>query len=64
MERIRDWRSRVIADARFQRWAASSPLTRRLAQRKARAAKANEAATELARSNQLLRDELDRKVPR
>ena len=37
VERIRDWRSRVIADARFQRWAASSPLTRRLAQRKARA---------------------------
>ena len=37
MERIRDWRSRIIADARFQRWAANSPITRRLAQRKARA---------------------------
>ncbi len=36
-ERIRGWRSRIIANARFQRWAASSPLTRRLAQRKARA---------------------------
>jgi demethylspheroidene O-methyltransferase len=36
-ERIRDWRSRLIADARFQHWAANSPLTRRLAQRKARA---------------------------
>ena len=31
------WRSRLIADARFQRWAAASPLTRRLARRKARA---------------------------
>jgi demethylspheroidene O-methyltransferase len=37
LERIRDWRSRIIADARFQRWAANSPITRRLAQRKARA---------------------------
>jgi demethylspheroidene O-methyltransferase len=37
VERIRDWRSRIIADARFQRWARNSPLTRRLAQRKARA---------------------------
>jgi demethylspheroidene O-methyltransferase len=37
LERIRDWRSRIIADARFQHWAANSPLTRRLAQRKARA---------------------------
>ena len=37
VERIRDWRSRIIADARFQRWAANSPFTRRLAQRKARA---------------------------
>jgi demethylspheroidene O-methyltransferase len=37
VERIRDWRSCIIADARFQRWAANSPLTRRLAQRKARA---------------------------
>jgi demethylspheroidene O-methyltransferase len=36
-ERIRDWRSRIIADARFQRWATTSPLTRRLARRKARA---------------------------
>jgi demethylspheroidene O-methyltransferase len=30
-------RSRIIADARFQKWAAASPLTRRLAERKARA---------------------------
>jgi demethylspheroidene O-methyltransferase len=37
LERIRDWRSRIIADARFQRWAANSPITRILAQRKARA---------------------------
>ena len=35
-----------------------------LAERKARAAKASDAAAELARSNQLLRDELDRKAPR
>jgi demethylspheroidene O-methyltransferase len=31
------WRSRIISDARFQKWAAASPLTRRLAERKARA---------------------------
>jgi demethylspheroidene O-methyltransferase len=37
VERMRDWRSRIIADERFQRWAANSPLTRRVAQRKARA---------------------------
>ncbi len=36
-ERFRNWRRQLIADARFQRWAAASPLTRRLAQRKARA---------------------------
>jgi demethylspheroidene O-methyltransferase len=36
-DQIRDWRSRIIADARFQSWARNSPLTRRLAQRKARA---------------------------
>src|SRR5579871_2488296 len=36
-ERLRSWRSRLIADARFQRWAATSPLTRRLARRNARA---------------------------
>jgi demethylspheroidene O-methyltransferase len=35
--RFQTWRSRLIADARFQRWAAASPLTRRLARRKARA---------------------------
>ncbi len=35
--RFNTWRSRLIADARFQRWAAASPLTRRLARRKARA---------------------------
>jgi demethylspheroidene O-methyltransferase len=37
VERMRDWRSRIIADERFQRWAANSPITRRVAQRKARA---------------------------
>jgi demethylspheroidene O-methyltransferase len=35
--RFNTWRSRLIADARFQRWAAASPLTRRLTRRKARA---------------------------
>jgi demethylspheroidene O-methyltransferase len=35
--RFNTWRSRLIADARFQKWAAASPLTRRLARRKARA---------------------------
>ena len=37
VERVQDWRSRIVADPRFQRWATNSPLTRRLAQRKARA---------------------------
>lgn len=36
-DRFRTWRSRLVADARFQRWAASSPLTRRIARRRARA---------------------------
>jgi demethylspheroidene O-methyltransferase len=31
------WRSRLVADPRFQKWAAGSPLTRRLVERKARA---------------------------
>jgi demethylspheroidene O-methyltransferase len=34
---LRTWRSRLVADARFQRWAANSPLTRRIARRQARA---------------------------
>jgi demethylspheroidene O-methyltransferase len=35
--RLNTWRSRLVADARFQKWMAASPLTRRLAERKARA---------------------------
>jgi demethylspheroidene O-methyltransferase len=35
--RLRTWRGRLVADPRFQKWAAASPLTRRVAERKARA---------------------------
>jgi len=35
--RFAAWRGRLVADPRFQKWAAASPLTRRLAERKARA---------------------------
>ena len=34
-ERLRDWRHRTVARPAFQRWAASFPLTRRIAQRQA-----------------------------
>jgi len=36
-ERLRLWRRRLVANPGFQRWAASFPLTRRLAERNARA---------------------------
>jgi demethylspheroidene O-methyltransferase len=36
-ERLRRWRRRLIANPSFQRWAASFPLTRRIADRQARA---------------------------
>ena len=36
-ERWRQWRNRLIADPKFQRWAARSPLTRLIAHRRARA---------------------------
>jgi demethylspheroidene O-methyltransferase len=36
-DRFRTWRNHLLADARFQRWAAGSPLTRKFAQRRARA---------------------------
>jgi demethylspheroidene O-methyltransferase len=36
-ERLRHWRRRLIANPAFQRWAASFPLTRRVADRRARA---------------------------
>jgi demethylspheroidene O-methyltransferase len=35
--RLRTWRGRLVADPRFQKWAVASPLTRRVAERKARA---------------------------
>jgi demethylspheroidene O-methyltransferase len=35
-ERWRDWRNRLLASARFQRWAAAFPLTRPIARRRAR----------------------------
>lgn len=37
VERFRSWRTQLVADARFQSWAASSAFTRKLSQRKARA---------------------------
>ena len=36
-ERWLNWRNRLVADPRFQRWAAASPLTRFIAQRRAKA---------------------------
>ena len=36
-ERLRGWRQRLVANPAFQRWAASFPLTRRIADRHARA---------------------------
>jgi demethylspheroidene O-methyltransferase len=36
-ERLRQWRRRLVANPAFQRWAASFPLTRRVADRRARA---------------------------
>lgn len=36
-ERWINWRNRIVADPRFQRWAAVSPLTRPIAQRRAKA---------------------------
>lgn len=36
-ERWLNWRNRLVADARFQRWAAVSPFTRFIAQRRAKA---------------------------
>jgi len=36
-ERLGNWRSQLVADARFQRWAIRFPLTRRMANRNARA---------------------------
>jgi demethylspheroidene O-methyltransferase len=36
-ERWLNWRNRLVANPRFQRWAASSPFTRRVAQRRAAA---------------------------
>lgn len=37
MDRWRDFRDRLLADGRFQKWAASFPLTRVIARRRARA---------------------------
>ena len=35
-ERLLAWRNRLVADPKFQRWAASFPLTRPIARRRAR----------------------------
>ena len=36
-ERLRHWRRRIVANPRFQRWAAGFPLTRPIAERQSRA---------------------------
>jgi demethylspheroidene O-methyltransferase len=36
-DRLRDWRDRLIADPRFQRWSLGNPLTRWIARRSSRA---------------------------
>jgi hypothetical protein len=54
-------------DKRFEparRWSEQAMADADLAERKARAVKAQAAVTELARSNDLLRQELERKSPR
>jgi hypothetical protein len=47
-----------------RRWSELAEADAELAERKARAAKAQAAVTELARSNDMLRQELERKSPR
>jgi hypothetical protein len=47
-----------------QRWSERAEANAELAERKARAVKAQAAVTELARGNDMLRQELERKSPR
>jgi hypothetical protein len=47
-----------------RRWSELAEADAELAERKARAVKAQAAVTELARSNDMLREELERKSPR